>query len=125
MRFKVSPFSHRDYSALLERNESLATLWGLGHIGLGLSVAIAVGAPLALTMAAMINPETTTRARDVGVRVAFGIQFCEVILTSRHASYQHYSMTRKWPNKRTATKPAMTTPLQSKIKGAGSLSRVR
>jgi hypothetical protein len=67
MRFKISPFSHPQYSALRERSESLATLWGLGHIGLALALAIAIGAPLALAMAAIINPETGARAWDAGV----------------------------------------------------------
>jgi hypothetical protein len=67
MRFKVSPFSHPDYSALRERSESLATLWGIGHIGLALALAIAIAAPLALAMAATINPETSARAWDGGV----------------------------------------------------------
>ena len=66
-RFKVSPLGHPNYKALRVRSESLATLWGLGHIGLALALAIAVGAPLALVLAAFINPETRARAWDVGV----------------------------------------------------------
>jgi hypothetical protein len=66
-RFKVSPLGHPDYKALRVRSESLATLWGLGHVGLALALAVAIGCPLALVMAAFINPEARARASDVGV----------------------------------------------------------
>jgi hypothetical protein len=66
-RFRVLPISHPNYKALRVRSESLATLWGLGHVGLALALAVAIACPLALVLGAFINPETRARASDVGV----------------------------------------------------------
>jgi hypothetical protein len=66
MRFRVTPFRHPEYSALLERSQPLALLWGMGHVFMVVFLAIALVAPLGVVMVAMIDPEfTKERAWDL------------------------------------------------------------
>jgi uncharacterized membrane protein (DUF485 family) len=66
MRFSITPFSHSEYSALRKQSESLALLWGIGHAFFVLFLTFALVAPIAVAMAATIEPEISSeRARDV------------------------------------------------------------
>jgi len=66
MRFSITPFSHSEYSALRKQSESLALLWGIGHVFFALFLTFALVAPVAVAMAAMIEPEISReRAWDV------------------------------------------------------------
>lgn len=57
MRLKAKPFSHAKYDALRHRNESLALLWGVGHLVFLLFLVLALVGPIGVAMAAMINPD--------------------------------------------------------------------
>lgn len=59
MRVSVTPFRHPEYSALRERSESLALMWGIGHVCFVLFLVMAVAAPIAVAMAAMIDADVT------------------------------------------------------------------
>ena len=66
MRFRVTPFTHPEYSALLERSQPLALLWGMGHVFMIVFLAMALVAPLGVVMLALIDPELTRgRAWDL------------------------------------------------------------
>jgi hypothetical protein len=66
MRFSVTPFEHPDHTALLERSQSLARLWEMGHVFMVVSLAIALVVPLGVLMVAMIDRDVTSeRAWDV------------------------------------------------------------
>ena len=59
MRSSVTPFRHPEYSALRERSESLALLWGIGHVVFVLFFALALATPLCVAVVAMIDSEVT------------------------------------------------------------------
>src|ERR1700753_4259856 len=57
MRFRVESFIHRDYSALLERSQMWATVWGMGHVFMVLSFAMAMVMPLGAWIIGMSAPD--------------------------------------------------------------------
>ncbi|HEY3857674.1 MAG TPA: hypothetical protein VGO67_25100 [Verrucomicrobiae bacterium] len=54
---KATPFSHPDYSALRERSQFLATVWGIGHVFMVVFFAIAIVVPFGVGMIRMVAPD--------------------------------------------------------------------
>ncbi len=64
----VKTFRSAEYAAIRERSESLAFVWGMGHVFFVVFVALALAMPFAVALAVMIDPEDTRhRAWDVTV----------------------------------------------------------
>lgn len=77
MRLKVEPFRHAEYDAIRERSESLAMIWGMGHVFFVVFVALALAMPVAVALAVMVDPDDTRhRAWDV---IEGGMVACFII----------------------------------------------
>jgi|SRR5581483_6482922 len=61
MRLSVAPFRHPDYSALRGRSETLALVWGVGHLVFVLFLAFALIVPFGVAMVAAIDSEVTSQ----------------------------------------------------------------
>jgi len=89
MRFSITPFSHSEYSALRKQSDSLALLWGIGHVFFVLFLTFALVMPVAIALAAMMAPEISSeRAWDVaGSSMAAGLLISAIgILVKWYAS---------------------------------------
>ena len=78
--FSVTPLRHPEYSALLERSQSLALLWGMGHFVMILFLVVALVVPLGIVMQAMIDPVFTKERAWVLAKSSTGAAlFCSVM----------------------------------------------
>lgn len=66
MRLKITPFNPPQYAALRKRSESLAFMWGMGHVFFVLFLIMAIVAPISVVLAAMIDADLT-RERSLDV----------------------------------------------------------
>ena len=57
MRFKASPFTHPDYSAVLAKSQMWASVWGMGHVFMVVFFAIAMAVPFGVAMIWIIAPD--------------------------------------------------------------------
>ena len=101
MRLSVMPFKHPEYSALLERSESLALLWGIGHVCFILFLVMALVAPIGVAMVAMIDSDVT-RESLVCHRVLGGRSFihcCHRICSQTMRSQEGEGLSEfHWPD---------------------------
>ena len=66
MHLKITPFSHPQHTALRKQSESLALMWGMGHVFFVLFLAMAIVTPISVVIVAIFDADLTKeRALDV------------------------------------------------------------